>query len=707
MRRSIFLALSLVTAFAAFAQASAEKPVADALAAENPFFKPSTLPYQAPPFDRIKDADYLPAIEEGMKLELDEIEAVANNAAPATFANTIEAMERSGQLLRRVQRVFGQMTQANTNPTLQGVQKTMAPKLASHRDAINLNPKLFARVKAIYDGRDTLPADQKYLAKRYYDDFVRSGAQLSEDDKTKLKAINQEGSKLTTQFRERVLAGVNAGAIIIDDKAQLDGLPESDIAGAAERAKARGMEGKWVLALQNTTQQPALTYLKNRALRQRIFNASIQRGMGGETDTTAIISRLAQVRAERAKLLGYKTYADYNLADEMAKTPEAAIKLMTDMVPATIAKTRAEAAKMQKLIDAEKGGFTLGPEDWSYYAEQVRKAEFDLDESQVRPYFEIDNVLRNGVFFAASKLYGITFKERKDIPVYQPDMRVFEVFDADGKALALFYLDPFARPNKSGGAWTSSFVGQNGLFGTKAVVLNTENFPKPAAGQPALLTFSEVTTMFHEMGHALHGMFSNVKYPSVAGSSVPRDFVEFPSQFNEHWNFDPVVFANYAKHYKTGEPMPKELVEKLKKSRASNQGFQLTESLAASLLDMAWHALPADAPAQEATAFEAASLKRFGVDLPQVPPRYRSTYFAHVWGGGYAAGYYAYLWSDVLDEDAYAWFTENGGLTRANGQKFRDNVLSKGGTADPAELYRNFRGRDPKVDALLAQRGLK
>jgi peptidyl-dipeptidase Dcp len=702
MRRLTFLALALATAVSAFAQA----PAAEAPAAENPFFKPSTLPYQAPPFDRIKDSDFQPAIEEGMKQELAEIQAIANNAAPATFANTIEAMERSGQLLRRTQRVFGQLTQANTNPTLQGVQKALAPKLAAHRDAINLDPKLFARVKAVYDGRDALPADQKYLAKRYYDDFVRSGAMLSEDDKTRLKALNQEASKLGTQFRERVLAGVNAGAIVVDNKSQLDGLPESDIAAAAERAKAKGLEGKWVLALQNTTQQPALTYLKNRALRQRILNASLQRNIGGENDTTGIISRIAQIRAERAKILGFSSYAAFNLADEMAKTPEAAIKLMTDLVPATAAKTRAEAAKMQKLIDAEGGGFTLGPEDWSYYAEQVRKAEFDLDEGQVRPYFEIDNVLRNGVFFAATKLYGITFKERKDIPVYQPDIRVFEVFEADGKPLALFYFDPFARANKSGGAWTSSFVGQNGLFGTKAVVLNTENFPKPAPGQPALLTFTEVTTMFHEMGHALHGMFSNVKYPSVAGSAVPRDFVEFPSQFNEHWNFDPVVFANYAKHYKTGEPMPKELVEKLKKSRASNQGFQLEESLAASLLDMAWHALPADAPAQDAAAFEAASLKRFGVDLPQVPPRYRSSFFSHVWGGGYAAGYYAYLWSDVLDEDAYAWFTENGGLTRANGQKFRDNVLSRGGTADPAELYRNFRGRDPKVDALVKSRGL-
>jgi len=675
----------------------------------NPFFEKSPLPFQAPPFDRIKDSDYQPAIEEGMKRELAEIQTIANNPEAPTFANTIEAMEKTGELLRRVQRVFGGMTQSNTNPTLQKIQQAVAPKLAAHRDAINLDPKLFARIKSIYDSRNKsgLDAEQKFLAERYYKNFVRSGAQLNEADKTALRALNQEQSKLTTQYRDRILADTNASAIVIDDKSLLDGLPESDIAAAAERAKGRGMDGKWLLTLQNTTQQPPQTYLKNRDLRKRLFDASIARGNHlGDNDTKAIITRLAQLRAQRAKLLGYPSYAAYNLDDEMSKTPENAIKLMTDMVPAATAKARAEAAMMQKLIDEQKGGFTLQPYDWQFYAEQVRKNEFDLDESQVRPYFEINNVLQNGVFYAATKLYGITFKERHDIPVYQPDVRVFDVFDTDGKPLALFYLDPYSRSNKAGGAWTSSFVGQSKLLGTKPVVTNNENFTRPAAGQPALLTFTEVTTMFHEFGHALHGMFSNVKYPSFGGSAVPRDFVEFPSQFNEHWAMEPTVFANYAKDYKTGAPMPKELVAKLKKSGTFNQGFATTEYLAAALLDMAWHAVPADAPLQDVNAFEPESLKQYSVALDEVPPRYKSTYFSHIWGGGYAAGYYAYLWSEVLDDDAYYWFKENGGMTRANGDRFRKMILSRGGTEDPAAMYRAFRGRDPKVEPLLEERGL-
>ncbi|MEA2326569.1 MAG: peptidyl-dipeptidase Dcp [Thermoanaerobaculia bacterium] len=674
----------------------------------NPFFEKSPLPFEAPPFDRIKDSDFQPAIEEGMTRELAEIQAIANNPDAPTFANTIEAMEKTGALLRRVQRVFGGMTQSNTNPTLQKIQSAVAPKQAAHRDAINLDPKLFARIKSLYDQRNTLglDAEQKFLVERYYKNFVRSGAQLNDADKTALRALNQEQSKLTTQFRDRILADTNASAIVIEDKSLLDGLPESDIAAAAERAKGRGMEGKWLLTLQNTTQQPPQTYLKNRDLRTRLYEASIARGNhGGDNDTKAIITRLAQLRAQRAKLLGYPTYADYNLDDEMSKTPANAIKLMTDMVPAATAKARAEAARMQKLIDEQKG-FTLQPYDWQFYAEQVRKNEFDLDEGQVRPYFEINNVLQNGVFFAATKLYGITFKERHDIPVYQPDVRVFDVIDSDGKPLALFYIDFFSRPNKAGGAWTSSFVGQSKLLGTKPVVTNNENYTKPAAGQPALLTFTEVTTMFHEFGHALHGMFSNVKYPSFGGSAVPRDFVEFPSQFNEHWAMEPSVFANYAKDYKTGAPMPKELVEKLKKARTFNQGFATTEYLGAALLDMAWHTIPANAGLLEVNQFEPESLKQYNIYMDQVPPRYKSTYFSHIWGGGYAAGYYAYLWSEVLDDDAYYWFKENGGMTRANGDKFRKMILSRGGTQDPAAMYRAFRGRDPKVEPLLEERGL-
>ena len=689
-----------------FLTASALFLAALPIAAQSPFAKPSPLQFQAPAFDKIKDSDFQPAIEEGMKQELAEVEAIANNSDAPTFANTIEAMEKSGAMLRRVQRVFGSLTQANTNPTLQKIQTEMAPKLSAHRDAINFNPKLFARVKAIYDQRETLKLDPeaKRLVERYYRDFVRSGALLSDADKGAVKELNTEQSKLTTEYRKRVLACTNAGAIEVNDKADLVGLSDADIAAAEAAAKNRHSQAKYLLTLQNTTQEPQQTYLQNRALRERLFKASSERCNGGPNDTREIITRLAQLRAQRAKLLGFSDFASFGLDEQMAKKPENAIKLMTDMVPAATAKARGEAEMMQKLIDQQGGGFKLQPWDWQYYAEQVRKAQYDLDESQVRPYFELDRVLRDGVLFAANKMYGITFKERKDIPVYQPDVRVFEVFDTDGKSLALFYGDFFSRDNKSGGAWTGGFVGQSKLLGTRPVVYNVENFTKPAAGQPALLSFSEVTTMFHEFGHALHSIFSNVKYSG--GSQVPRDFVEFPSQFNEHWALEPTVFANYAKHYQTGQPMPAALVEKIKRAVTFNQGFATTEYLGAALLDMAWHTLPPDAPIQDAAAFESEALKRYQIDMPEVPPRYRSTYFSHIWGGGYSAGYYAYLWSEVLDDDAYYWFREHGGMTRANGQRYRDMVLSRGGTQDPAAMYRAFRGRDPIVQPLLEERGL-
>jgi peptidyl-dipeptidase Dcp len=676
----------------------------------NPLFAASTLQYQAPPFDGIKDTDYQPAIEEGMKRQLVEIDAIAGNAAPPTFANTIEPMERSGELLTRAAKIFFALTQSNTNDTFQKIEAEESPKLAAHQDAIYMNPKLYARVKAIYDKRATsgLDAESQYLVERYYRNFVRAGAQLNDADQATLRALNQEESTLTTKFREHVLADTDASAIVVDTKDELAGLPDSDIAAAAARAKERKLEGKYVLTLQNTTQQPALTYLQNRAVRERLFNASVQRGNhGGPNDTKAIVTRLAQLRATKAKLLGFPTYAAYSLDDQMAKTPEIAIKLMSGMVPASTGKARGEAAKMQKVIDAEKGGFQLGPQDWELYSEKVRKAEYDLDESQVRPYFELDNVLQNGVFFAANQLYGLTFKERHDIPVYQSDVRVFEVFDADGKSMAFYYGDYFARSNKSGGAWMDSFVDQSGLIGTRPVVFNVTNFTKPAAGQPALLTFDNVTAIFHEFGHALHGMLSNVKYPTLAGTNVPRDFVEFPSQFNEHWALDPKVFANYAKHYQTGKPMPQSLVDRIKKSRTFNQGYATVEYLAAALLDMAWHTQAPGAEQVDVNVFEPEALKRFNIAMPEVPPRYHTTYFSHIWGGGYSAGYYAYLWSELIDDDAYYWFKEHGGMTRANGQKFRDMILSRGGTQDEAVLYRTFRGRDPIVEPLLIERGLK
>jgi peptidyl-dipeptidase Dcp len=676
-----------------------------AVAQTNPFFTPSPLPLQAPPFDKITNADYQPAIEEGMKRQIAEIEAIANNPEPPTFENTIVAMEKSGDLLTRVAKVFFNLAQSNTNDTMQKVEEEESPKLAAHQDTIYLNPKLFARVKAIYDQRGTLnlDAESKWLVERYYRNFIRAGAQLSDADKTTLKALNQEESTLSTQYRQHILADTDASAVVVDNRADLAGMSDSDIAAAAARAKDRKLEGKYVITLQNTTQQPALTFLKDRALREKIFTASSQRGNhGGSNDTNAIVTRLGQLRAQKAKLLGFPTFAAYVLDDQMAKTPDNALKLMTDMVPATRAKADEQAIAMEKLA-----GFKLAPWDWQYYAEGVRKAQYAMDEAQVKNYFELNRVLHDGIFYAANKLYGITFKERHDLPVYNPDVRVFDVIDADGKPLALWYADYYSRPNKSGGAWMDTFVDQAALLGTKPVVFNVANFTKPAAGQPALISFTDVTTMFHEFGHALHGMFSNVKYPTLTGTSVPRDFVEFPSQFNEHWALEPVVFAHYAKHYKTGALMPKPLVAKIKNSQKFNQGYNLGEYLEAALLDMAWHTLPPDTPLPEVNAFEPAALVRFNIDMPLIPPRYHTTYFSHIWGGGYAAGYYAYLWSELIDDDAFYWFKEHGGMTRANGQRFREMVLSRGGSLEPAAMYRAFRGRDPIVDPLLIERGLK
>jgi peptidyl-dipeptidase Dcp len=683
--------------------------VATTLSPSNPFYAKSTLQYQAPDFRRIKNSDYQPAIEAGMREQITEVNAIAAQKTAPTFANTIVPLERSGALLTRASKVFNAVTGANTNDTLQQVQEALAPKLAEHSDAIYLNPVLFQRVKSIYDRRASmhLTAEQKFLAELYYKNFVRAGAQLSSADQTRLRALNKEESKLTTDFGNHLLAATKAGALVLDNVSDLDGFSPAEIATAADAAKQRGLTGKWVIPLQNTTQHPAQAELKNRAVRERLFVASTTRAEHGDAnDTRQIVMRLAQLRAERAKLLGFPTYSAYALDNQMSKTPQNAEKLLTDLVPAATARARSEAAQMQALIDKDGGNFKLAPWDWQYYSEQVRKAQYALDESQLKPYFELNNVLQNGVFYAANQLYGLTFKERKDIPVYQPDVRVFEVFDKDGKSMALFYCDYFKRDNKGGGAWMDSFVDQSGLIGAKPVVFNVANFTKPAPGQPALLTFSDVTTMFHEFGHALHGMFSNVEYPTLSGTNVPRDFVEFPSQFNEHWALDPKVFAHYAKNYQTGAPMPQVLVDKIKKASTFNQGFATTEYLAASLLDLAWHTIPPGAPEQPVDSFETAALKRYHVDMYEVPPRYRTTYFSHIWAGGYASGYNAYLWSEVIDDDAFAWFQEHGGLTRANGQRFRDAILSRGGTEDVAQLYREFRGREPSVKYLIENRGL-
>jgi peptidyl-dipeptidase Dcp len=686
---------------------STPRPVA---ASSNPLFVESTLPYHAPRFDLIRNEDYQPALEEGMRQNLVEIEGIAKQTQPPTFDNTIVAMERSGALLTRAAKTFFGVIGANTNDTLQKVQQIEAPKLAAHNDAIYLNDQLYQRVKAVYDQRNAsdFTPEQKELIERYHRDFVRAGAELSESDKVRMRALNQELSKLSTDFSNKLLAGTKAGALVVDNVSDLDGLSAEEIQTAAQAAKDRGLTGKWVIPLRNTTQQPAQAELKNRAVRQRLFELSTTRTERGDSnDTRETIRRLAELRAEKAKLLGYPTWAAYVLETQGAKNPQNAIKLLTDLAPAAVARAHTEAADMQKLIDAQGGGFKLQPWDWQYYSEQVRRAKYNLDESQIMPYFELNDVLQNGVFFAANKLYGITFKERHDIPVYQPDVRVFEVFDTNGQPLALWYSDYFKRDNKSGGAWMDQWVDQSALTGWKPVVYNVANFTKPAPGQPALLTFDDVSTMFHEFGHALHGMFSNAQYPTLSGTNVPRDFVEFPSQFNEHWALDPIVFANYAKHYQTGAAMPVALVDKIKQSNTYGQGFATTELLEASLLDFAWHTLPSGSIPTDVDAFEADALRRYNVAVPEVPPRYRSTYFSHIWDGGYSAGYYAYTWSEVLDDDAYAWFREHGGLTRANGQRFRDMVLSRGGTEDAATMYRNWRGRDPNVDALLEQRGLK
>jgi peptidyl-dipeptidase Dcp len=675
----------------------------------NPLLGPSGLPYGAPPFDRITDADYAPAIEAAMRAHDAEIDRIASDTSPPSFVNTVVAMEASGALLTRVVQIFENITQSNTDPTLDAIKSDIDPKLQAHQDGITLNSRLFARIKVVNDERAKLNLDAKslYLLEQIFRDFQHAGAGLAAADQSRLRTLNQQITRLQTLFQQKLLAATAGGAVVVDDRGELAGFDSDALAAAADAGKHRGHDGKFVIPLRNTTQQPVLAKLGNRDLRARILAASEQRGDGpGATDVRDLVAQLAKLRADKAKLLGFASFAAYTLDDQMAKTPDSAFKLLDSLVPGATAKARGEAADMQAMIDSQKGGFALAAYDWNFYAEKVRAAKYDLDDAQTRPYFELDRVLQQGVFFAANKLYGLTFKERHDIPLYHADVRTFEVFDADGTPIALFYADYFARPNKQGGAWCDDFVPPSGLLDRKPVVVNVASFTKPAPGQPALISFDDVTTMFHEFGHALHTIFSNQHFPSQNGFSVPTDVVEFPSQFNEHWALDPAVFANYAHHYKTGEPMPAPLAEKIKRAKTFNQGYLLTEYLAAALLDLEWHSLPSGAPLQTPDIFEAAALKKHAIDLPTVPPRYKTTYFSHIWSGGYAANYYAYLWGEVLDDDAYAWFTEHGGLTRANGQRFRDMMLAPGHTADPMELYRAFRGHDPDTAALLRQRGL-
>ena len=678
-------------------------------ATSNPLLTESTLPYQMPPFDKIKDEHFQPALEQGIAEEEKEAEAIAKQTEKPTFENTIVALEKMGQLIDRARRIFSNFTGANTNPTLQKIEKEMAPKFSAHSDAIRLNGQLFARIEALYNDREKsgLDAESKWLLERYYKDFVRAGARLSEPDKTRLKAINAELATLQTTFEQNVLKEKNASSIVMNDRAELAGLSDNEIAAAAAAAKADGKEGKFVIRLLNTTGQPSLASLQNRPLREKIMQTSLARNShGGEWDNKEVVSRTAKLRAERATLLGYANHAAYQLEDQTAKDVPTVNKLLSDLAPAAVANAKREGADMQAIIDQEKGGFQLAACDWDFYSEKVRKARYAFDESQLKPYFELNHVITDGVFFAAGKLYGLTFKERKDLPVYLPDVRIWEVFDADGKPLALFIGDYYARPSKRGGAWMNQYVPQSALLGTKPVVANHLNIPKPPAGEPTLLTYDEVRTAFHEFGHALHGMFSNVKYPRFSGTSVPRDFVEYPSQVNEMWATWPEILKNYAKHYKTGSPMPAELLDKMLAADKFNQGFKTTEYLAASLLDQSWHQLKAEQVPADTLAFEAEALKKAGVDYPPVPPRYRSTYFSHAFAGGYSAGYYSYLWSEVLDADSVEWFKQHGGLKRENGDHFRQTLLSRGGSDEALKLFRNFTGGDPDVAPLLKRRGL-
>ncbi|EEF26927.1 peptidyl-dipeptidase dcp, putative [Ricinus communis] len=703
-RTNVIIAASVA---AVFSIAHAEP--ASMLPASNPFAKPSALPFGYPAFDKIKNEDYAPAFEEGMRQNAAEIEAIANNKAAPTFDNTIVAMEKSGQLLSRVSSVFGNLSGANTNDTFKALERELSPKLAAHSDAIRLNSKLYARIKALYDKRDKLhlDAESKYLLERYHTDFVRAGAQLSDADKAKLKAMNAELAKLQTTFAQNVLEEANASALVVDTREELAGMSDKAIDAAAAAAKAKGMDGKFLIPVVNTTGQASLAVLTNRAVREKLMALSLARGShGGKYDNTQVVLSLAKLRAEKAALLGYPSFAAYALEDQTAHDPDAVNKMLSEFARPAVANAKKEGAEIQQVIDKEKGGFQLAAQDWAFYSDKVRAERFNFDQNQLRPYFELNSVITNGVFYAANKVYGLTFKERKDLPVYDPDVRVWDVFDANGKQLAIFIGDYYARSNKRGGAWMNAYVSQSSLMGTHPVVANHLNIPKPNPGEPTLLTYDEVRTTFHEFGHALHGMFSNVKYPRFAGTRVPRDFVEFPSQVNEMWSVWPEVLANYAKHYQTGAPMPQELLDKVIASKKFNEGFRTTEYLAASILDQKWHQLGVSQMPSDVLSFEAQSLKQAGVDYAPVPPRYRTTYFSHVFAGGYSAGYYGYLWSEKLDADTVNWFTENGGMLRKNGDYFRKMLLSKGGTMDAMQMYRNFRGRDAQIEPLLERRGL-
>ena len=676
----------------------------------NPFYTPSTLPFEAPDFDAISDEHYKPALLAGMEQEMGEIEEIAANPEPPTFENTIVAMERSGQLLDRVRRVFSNMNSAHTNETIQQIQSEMAPRFAEHSDNIRLNADLFERVRTLYDRKDELDlteAEEKLLRDNYRS-FVRSGALLGLMEQERIREINAELSSLSTEFQQKLLEMTRERAVIIDDESELEGLSRDRIAAAKEAAEDRGHEGKYLLSITNTTRVPVLTSLKNRDVRRRVWEASAHRGIGedGGIDTRPIVLRLAELRAERAQLLGYENFATFALEPQTAENPDNVIDMLTDLIPAVKANTGREAEMIRQKMLEDGIDDQVRPWDWEYYAERVRESEYDIDDAEIRPYFELDRVLKDGVFYAMNRLYGITFEERFDLPVYHDDVRVFDVFDHDGEQLGLFYADYFARDSKRGGAWMSSYVGQSHLLDKKPVVVNVLNISKPAEGEPALITFDNVTTLFHEMGHGVHGLFSDVKYPSQAMTAVPRDFVEFPSTFEEDWAIHPEVLANYAIHYETGERIPQDLLDRIIAARAFNQGFETQEYVAATMIDKEWHLLTPDEIPDDVMEFENFALAKYNLDYEPVPPRYKSPYFAHIFSGGYSANYYAYIWSEILAADAFAYMKERGGLTRENGDHYRETILSRGGSREAMDLYMDFRGEEPGVDALLRRRGL-
>jgi peptidyl-dipeptidase Dcp len=677
---------------------------------ENPLYTKSTLPFEAPDFDVIENRHFIPAFERGMEEQLTEIDSIATQESEPTFENTIVAMEMSGDLLTRVQRVFYNLTSAHTNDEIQKIQSELAPKLAAHSDNIYLNRELFERVETLYQNIEQLDLDEesKKLLSDTYRDFVRAGAQLTEEQQSRMREINERISSLTTEFQEKLLEMTRERAVVVEDEAMLDGLSSDRIASAKELAEERGLEDSYLINISNTTRHPLLASLNNREMRKRLWEASAYRGLGenGGIDTRPIVLELAELRAERANLLGYDTYASYALEPQTGESPERVLDLLKDLIPPVIRNSDAEAELIQEYMIQDGIEDELQPWDWEYYAEKVRQEQYNINESEVRKYFELDKVLNDGVFYTMERLFGITFEERFDLPVYHEDVRVWNVMDEDGSQIGLFYGDFFSRDSKRGGAWMNSFVVQSHLKEKKPVVVNVLNITPPAEGEPALVSFSNVTTLFHEMGHAVHGLFSDVTYPSLAGTSVPRDFVEFPSTFQEDWAILPEVLENYAVHHETGERIPQELLDKLIEAREFNQGFDTYEYLAATVLDMEWHLLdPSEIPS-DVQAFEQASLAKYNLANPAIPPRYKSTYFSHIFSGGYSANYYAYIWSEILAADAFSFMSNQGGLTRENGERFRNYILSQGGSDEAMDLYRDYRGGEPDVQHLLERRGL-